>query len=305
MSASVASPLQVVGPPATTCSEAPATVLDVVLPVFDEERQLADSVTRVLTHLRTLPWTFRLTIADNASTDQTSAIARRLCDEHPEVRVVHLPEKGRGRALKRAWTDSGGHVLVYMDVDLSTDLAALLPLVAPLVSGHSDLAIGSRLMRGSQVRRGLRRELISRAYNLLLRRLLRARFTDAQCGFKAVRRDAASELLPLVADDAWFFDTELLVVAERAGLRIHEVPVDWVDDPDSSVDVLRTAMDDLRGMVRLGTSLLRGTLPLHDIGARLGRAERAPVRSRASFVAAETLRTIGMAPGCRAGMPTA
>ncbi len=256
------------------------TMLDVVIPVYNEEAQLAASVERVLEHLRAMPWSFQVTIADNASTDQTALIARRLSHAHAEVSVVHLAEKGRGRALKRVWSASESDVLVYMDVDLSTDLAALLPLVAPLVSGHSDLAIGSRLSRHARVERGAKRELISRSYNLLLRRTLRARFSDAQCGFKAIRRDAARELLPLVEDNAWFFDTELLVVAERAGLRIHEVPVDWVDDPDSSVDIVRTALDDLRGMARLGRSLVRGTLPLREIGERLGRSSAEAGRGR-------------------------
>lgn len=256
------------------------TVLDVVIPVHDEEAQLEASVRRVVAHLRTLPWTARVTIADNASTDRTPDIADRLARTLPEVEVQRLAEKGRGRALKRAWSTSGSAVLVYMDVDLSTDLAALLPLVAPLVSGHSDLATGSRLSRGSRVERGLRREVISRSYNVLLRGTLRAGFRDAQCGFKAIRREAAAELLPLVRDDAWFFDTELLVVAERAGLRIHEVPVDWVDDPDSSVDVLRTALADLRGVVRLGHALLRGRLPLREVGERLGRTSAEAGRGR-------------------------
>ncbi len=256
------------------------TVLDVVIPVFNEEAQLAASVERVLEHLATMPWSYRVTIADNASTDQTALIARRLSHTHPEVQVVHLAEKGRGRALKRVWSASDSEVLVYMDVDLSTDLAALLPLVAPLVSGHSDLAIGSRLSRHSRVTRGVKRELISRSYNLILRQTLRARFSDAQCGFKAVRRDAARALLPLVEDNAWFFDTELLVVAERAGLRIHEVPVDWVDDPDSSVDIVRTALDDLKGVARLGRALVKGTLPLHEIGERLGRTSTEAQRGR-------------------------
>lgn len=159
-----------------------------------------------------------------------------------------------------------------MDVDLSTDLAALLPLVAPLISGHSDLAIGTRLARTSRVVRGAKREVISRAYNLLLRGALAVRFSDAQCGFKAIRADVAVELLPLVRDTGWFFDTELLVLAQRAGLRIHEVPVDWVDDPDSRVDIVATALADLRGMGRLGRALLTGALPLTDLRAQLGRA---------------------------------
>jgi putative flippase GtrA len=245
--------------------------LDVVIPVYNEERDLQASVERVLDHLATLPWRFRVTIADNASTDGTSVIARRLAHTHADVRVVHLAEKGRGRALKRVWSESDATVLVYMDVDLSTDLNALLPLVAPLISGHSDLAIGTRLGRGSRVERGPKREVISRCYNLLLRGTLRARFTDAQCGFKAIRADVAREVLPLVEDNAWFFDTELLVLAERAGLRIHEVPVDWVDDPDSRVDIVRTAVDDLRGITRLGRGLVSGRVPVADVTERLGR----------------------------------
>ena len=152
--------------------------------------------------------------------------------------AVHLAEKGRGRALKHVWGNSPAEVLVYLDEDLSTDLAALPPLVAPLLSGHSDLAIGTRLGRSARVTRGGKREFISRSYNLLLRRTMAVGFTDAQCGFKAIRRDVADRLLPLVEDNAWFFDTELLILAERAGMRIHEIPVDWVDDPDSSVDIV-------------------------------------------------------------------
>lgn len=248
------------------------TTLDVVIPVYNEEAALAASVERVVEHLATMPWSFRVTIADNASTDGTAVVARRLAHRFDAVRVVHLAEKGRGRALKRVWSDSDAEVLVYMDVDLSTDLNALLPLVAPLISGHSDLAIGSRLRTGSRVTRGPKREVISRGYNLLVRQTLRTSFSDAQCGFKAIRRDVAREVLPLVEDDAWFFDTELLVLAERAGLRIHEVPVDWVDDPDSRVELLRTAYDDIRGIARLGRNLVAGRIPLAEVGQRLGRA---------------------------------
>jgi glycosyltransferase involved in cell wall biosynthesis len=257
----------------TSSSPAPDTapVLDVVIPVHNEEAALVASVNRVHRHLRRLPYSFRITIADNASTDGTALVAHRLSNEYDEVRAVHLPEKGRGGALKFAWSASTSQVLAYMDVDLSTDLNALLPLVAPLVSGHSDIAIGSRLTRGARTSRGPRRELISRGYNLLLRGTLHAGFSDAQCGFKAIRAEVARELLPLVEDTSWFFDTELLVLAERAGLRIHEVPVDWVDDPDSRVDVWRTALEDLRGIGRLGWALLRGRMPLTEMAERLGR----------------------------------
>jgi putative flippase GtrA len=249
-------------------------VLDIVVPVYDEETDLEPSVRRLHAHLcAEFPYPFRITIADNASTDATPLIAARLAAELPGVTSMRLAEKGRGRALRAAWSASDAQVLAYCDVDLSTDLAALLPLVAPLISGHSDLAIGTRLGRGSRVVRGARREFISRSYNLLLRGTLGAGFSDAQCGFKAIRADVARRLLPLVEDTGWFFDTELLVLAERSGLRIHEVPVDWVDDPDSRVDIVATAVADLKGIARLGRDLATGRLPLAELRSQLGRPE--------------------------------
>ncbi|MEU0057816.1 bifunctional glycosyltransferase family 2/GtrA family protein [Streptomyces sp. NPDC006334] len=237
-------------------------VLDVVVPVYNEQACLERSVRRLHSHLcETFPYPFRITIADNASTDDTPRIAARLTAELPEAQWLRLAEKGRGGALHAAWSGSGAPVLAYVDVDLSTELTALLPLVAPLISGHSDIAVGTRLVPGSRVVRGAKREVVSRCYNVLLRSTLGVGFSDAQCGFKAVRRDVAERLLPLVKDSQWFFDTELLVIAERAGLRIHEVPVDWVDDPDSRVDVLATALADLRGIARIGRELARGSLP--------------------------------------------
>lgn len=254
-----------------------APVLDLVIPVYNEERGLERAVRAAHTYLtERFPYPARVTVVDNASTDGTHAVANRLRAELDGVHVLHLDAKGRGRALHTAWLASDAQVLAYMDVDLSTDLSALLPLVAPLVSGHSHLAIGTRLARGSRTVRGPKREIISRGYNLLLRGTLAARFTDAQCGFKAIRADAARELLPLVADTQWFFDTELLVLAERAGLRIHEVPVDWVDDPDSRVDIVATALADVRGIVRLGRDLVSGRLPLAEVRAHLPGAAWVP-----------------------------
>jgi putative flippase GtrA len=266
------------GRPHPSPSPVAAPVLDVVIPVHDEEADLETCVRRLHAYLTgNVPYTFRITVADNASTDGTLAVAHRLAAELPGLHVVHLTDKGRGRALHAVWSASDAQVLAYMDVDLSTDLAALPPLVAPLLSGHSELAIGSRLTRGSRVVRGARRELISRCYNLILRGTLAAGFTDAQCGFKAIRADVARGLLPLVEDTGWFFDTELLVLAERSGLRIHEVPVDWVDDPDSRVDVVATAVADLVGIARLGRALATGRLPLARLRAQLGRAPLEPV----------------------------
>ncbi|MBM9505812.1 glycosyltransferase [Actinacidiphila acididurans] len=263
--------------PVTAAAPAPPAgapvppVLDVVVPVHNEEKDLEPCVRRLHAHLSgTFPYPFRITIADNASTDLTSAVAKALAAELPQVMSFRLEQKGRGRALRTVWTASEAPVLAYMDVDLSTDLNALLPLVAPLISGHSDLAIGSRLTRSSRVVRGAKREFVSRAYNLILRGSLAARFSDAQCGFKAIRGDVAQRLLPMVEDTGWFFDTEMLVLAERAGLRIHEVPVDWVDDPDSSVDIVRTAAADLKGVWRVGRALATGRLALDRLRRPFG-----------------------------------
>jgi putative flippase GtrA len=248
-----------------------APLLDLVIPVHNEEDDLEPCVRRVHEHLvRTFPYSFRITVADNASTDRTPDVAAALAAELAAVRSVRMGEKGRGRALRAVWEGSDSPVLAYLDVDLSTDLNALLPLVAPLVSGHSDLAIGTRLAGGARVVRGPRREFVSRTYNLILRSSLAARFSDAQCGFKAIRADVARRLLPMVEDTGWFFDTEMLVLAERAGLRIHEVPVDWVDDPHSSVRIFRTAVEDLKGVWRVGRALAVGALPLDRLARPFG-----------------------------------
>lgn len=257
---------------AISADRAGAPVLDVTIPVYNEERALANSVGRLDDYLAAgFPFTYRITIADNGSTDATLRVAEELSSRLAHVRVVHLDLKGRGRALNEIWSHSEAEVLAYMDVDLSTGLDALLPLVAPLLTGHSDIAIGTRLARSSRVVRGPRPEFISRSYNVLLRGALSARFSVAQCGFKAIRADVARSLLPLVQDRAWFFDTELLVLAERAGLRIQEVPVDWVDDPDSRVDIVATVVADLRGVARMIRALATEALPLARVRTELGR----------------------------------
>jgi putative flippase GtrA len=242
-------------------------VVEIVVPVRNEESDLGPSVRRLHEYLvHQFPFAARITIADNGSDDGTWARAGELAEELPHVRAVRLPQPGRGGALRSIWLGSDADVCAYMDVDLSTDLNALLPLVAPLASGHSDVAIGTRLAPGARVIRGPRREIISRCYNLVLHVTLGTGFSDAQCGFKAIRADKGRALLPLTTDTGWFFDTELLVLAERAGLRIHEVPVDWIDDTDSRVNVVSTAIADLRGIVRLGTGLARGTIKVPALG---------------------------------------
>ena len=234
-------------------------VVEIVIPVHNEKSGLDESIRRLHHYLETqFPFSWRITIADNGSTDGTGTVATRLTHELDGVQTLCLDRKGRGFALRSAWTASDAAVVAYMDVDLSTDLSALLPLIAPLVSGHSDIAIGSRLAPGASVARYPKREFISRAYNALLRIVFATPVRDAQCGFKAVRSDVAKRLLPVVEDNEWFFDTELLLLARRNGLRVHEIPVDWVDDADSRVDVRRTALDDIEGVIRMARTFFAG-----------------------------------------------
>lgn len=247
------------GPPRATrrrdsapAATATAPDVEIVLPVYNEERGLAAGVLALHEHLsESAAFTWQITIAENASTDATPRVADELAAGLEGVAVLHLSEKGRGRALRAAWAASRAEVVAYMDIDLSTGLEALGPLVEPLLAGRGDVAIGSRLVPGARVTRSLRREVISRAYNLLLGIWLDATFADAQCGFKAARREAVRDLLAEVRDDGWFFDTELLYLAQRAKLAIREVPVCWVEDRDSRVAIVATALADLRGIARL------------------------------------------------------
>jgi glycosyltransferase involved in cell wall biosynthesis len=267
-------------------ADASPTAVDVVVPVYNEETVLEASVLRLCRYLRShFPSTWTVTIADNGSTDTTWAIACRLANGLDDVRALHLDKKGRGGALRAAWLTSTAVVVAYMDVDLSTDLGALLPLVTPLLSGNAEIAIGSRLARGARVRRGAKREVVSRAYNRILKATLHSRFSDAQCGFKAVRSDVARSLLPLIEDDGWFFDTELLVLAEHNHLRIHEVPVDWVEDPDSRVHIASTALDDLLGIRRLKRRFAAG-----DGALAPGPFRRGPAGPEASTTTARQVR---------------
>jgi glycosyltransferase involved in cell wall biosynthesis len=227
------------------------TTVDVVIPVYNEEQKLASSIAILRQFLKEhLPHKWGIVIADNGSTDGTLAVAQALSLEYPEVTHIHLDLKGRGRALRQAWLGSGADIVSYMDVDLSTELAAFPRLIEAIEGGY-DIAIGCRLLPGSRVQRSLKREVLSRLYNLLIRAMLFTRFHDAQCGFKAVRRRAAQELVPLVRNQAWFFDSELLILAEKMGYRIKEVPVAWQESPDSRVNIRRTVMEDILGIIRM------------------------------------------------------
>ena len=225
--------------------------VDVVVPVYNEEGVLARSVAVLRDFLaENLSCRWQIVIADNGSVDGTLAIAKDLSQQYPDVRYIQLELKGRGRALRKAWLESDADVVSYMDVDLSTKLDAFPELIRALDEGY-DIAVGSRLMKGSRVKRSLKREMTSRGYNLLIKAMFYSSFSDAQCGFKAVKCDVAQKLVPLIKDQAWFFDTELLLLAGMKGYRIKDVPVEWVEDEDTRVRIAKTAWEDIKGLLRV------------------------------------------------------
>ena len=231
-------------------------LIDIVVPVLNEEKILQKSIMTLDEYMaKHLPYRYQITIADNGSQDETLEIAKRLAEKYPSVQVVSLAECGRGRALKRVWQNSSADILTYMDVDLSTSLDDFLPMIQPLVAGEAGVAIGSRLLKDSKTSRGVKREFISRCYNNIIKWTSGTKFSDAQCGFKAIRRDVAAKFLPKIKDNEWFFDTELLIKTERAGVPIHEQPVIWIEDTDSRVKIVKTAVDDLKGLYRVNKEL--------------------------------------------------
>jgi glycosyltransferase involved in cell wall biosynthesis len=234
--------------------------LDIIIPVYNEERDLPVSVKKLRGYLlEHCPYRWRIVIANNASTDRTLEIAKELKMEFPgQVDYFHLDQKGRGRALKAAWLNSDADVVSYMDVDLSTNLRHLMPMVDPLFRGDYQIATGSRLMAGALVTRQWKREIISRGYNFIVKLMFPSKqFSDAQCGFKAMTRKVAQDLLPHIQDNKWFFDSELLLRAEQQGYKIWEVPVEWIEDLDTRVKIVSTAKEDLEGLWRVRTTKFR------------------------------------------------
>jgi glycosyltransferase involved in cell wall biosynthesis len=236
--------------------------VDFVLPVYNEEMDLVPSVEKLIEFLsieyQNISFTWRIVIVDNGSRDKTLSVANMLSAKFSSVKVVSLPEKGRGRAIKYAWLNSDSKILSYMDVDLSTSLYHIVDLVHSIYFEDYDCSIGTRLNLESHVSgRSLFRTILSKGYVLLIKLLFRSKLSDFQCGFKAFRSDVAKNLLPLIDDNFFFFDTELLLIAEKNKLKIKEIPVKWDDDPDSRVDVLRTICQDLCGLFRLRLSINR------------------------------------------------
>lgn len=238
----------------------PRVTVEVVIPVYNEESALPDSIKKLHGHMTTNFTNFQwnILIADNGSSDRTLQVANSLNQKMNNIEVLHLDKKGRGRALLRAWMQSKAEVICYMDVDLSTNLKSLMPLVNAIAKHGADIAIGSRLIKGSKVaNRSLKREILSRGYILIIKLMFFVKFSDAQCGFKAISRKTARILLPLIKDRGWFFDSEMLIVGEKNGFTIREIPVYWIDDPDSRVNVIKTASGDLKGLFRLWFGGLR------------------------------------------------
>ncbi len=229
------------------------TSLDIVIPVLNEEQDLPPNVGILHDFLsnQLSDYDWRITIADNGSTDATPELAQKLSEQYPRLGFIRLERPGRGRALRTAWTQSDADIVGYMDVDLSTDVSALPELVTAIESEGYDIATGSRLAKGAQLDRSFRRDFVSKAYSLTFRSMFHTSFKDAQCGFKAVSRRVVQEVVPLVQDTAWFFDTELLILAEKNGYRVKEVPVNWSEDPDSRVRIAKTAYEDIKGLLRL------------------------------------------------------
>lgn len=228
--------------------------IEIVIPVLNEEKALPVCIGKLFQfcerYMRSYDW--KITIADNGSTDDTYSVASALSKKYSKIHVFRLTEKGRGRALKSAWMKSQADIVAYMDVDLSTDLVHLPDAVNLVTSGECSLSVGSRLCQGSHVvGRTIKREIISRCYSILFRALFFVSFRDAQCGFKVVSRQVVNNVIPLVKDTGWFFDTELLIISEKNGYRVCEIPVNWTDDPDTRVNVFRTAWYDIKGLLRI------------------------------------------------------
>ena len=261
--------------------------VDVVIPVLNEAHVLKKSVETLVGFLQaSLQYRWRIVIVDNGSTDGTQNVAKELAAAYPEVKVLRLLQKGRGRALRHAWLRSNADIVCYMDVDLSTKLRHVPELLDSIAEEGWDVATGSRLMRESRTKRSLTREIISRIYNILVKAVLFTRFSDAQCGFKALSRKAVEEIVPQIKDQAWFFDTEMLVLAEKQGYRIKDLPVEWIEDDDSRVKIVQTGWEDIKGVFRLRRQLWHDALstvpvgkPVHANGVSAATARRVPESS--------------------------
>lgn len=204
--------------------------VSVVFPAHNEAGKLEEAVRQTKQAMTAITPSYELLIAEDGSTDGCAELARAIAANDPVVRHIHSDARlGRGKALNRAFKVARGEVIMFMDVDLSTDLAYLKPLISAIRDEHYEIAIGSRLLRESETKRSLKRSTLSTVYNFLVRLILSSKLRDHQCGFKAFRRTSLLNILDEIEDEHWFWDTELLVRAQRKGYRVKELPVHWED----------------------------------------------------------------------------
>jgi len=233
-------------------------LINITIPIYNEGKILESNILRLYDFLsKNITYPFEITLADNGSTDNSAAIAGKLSGMIKEIRILQIKQKGKGLAIKRSWLESGADILSFMDADLSTNLRHFPELIDALITERNDIAIGSRLIKGNAVKRSIKRDFVSRTYNILLKLFFLNRFSDAQCGFKVIRKEAANRLIPMIRDDSWFFDSELLIIAEKLGYKIKEIPIEWKENVSSGVDILKVGYLLLKGILRLRFDLNR------------------------------------------------
>ncbi len=227
--------------------------VEIIIPVLNEEEILEENVTmlhRFLSKKCVIPW--QITIFSNGSTDKTVEIGTRLSKRFSRVNFRHIPEKGKAKTYKLAWPSSKASIVGFMDADMSTELDAFPKCMDAIMNNKADIVIGDRLSSDAMIERSLKREILSRGYNTLLRSLfLRTHIVDAHCGFKFLKKSVACALLPHIKDECWFFDTELLMLAEQTGHRIEQVPVLWIERKASKVKIMRVMTDYVFNLVKL------------------------------------------------------
>jgi len=228
--------------------------IDIVIPVYNEAPILRKNVSRVVSFLEldSAYKDYKVIIVDNGSRDKTFEIAQELAVQYAKVNVIHLNQKGRGRALRKAWQESEADIVSYMDADLSTDLEAMHKLFNAIIIDGYDIAVGFRLSSVFRVKRTLVRSFLSYGYNLLIKIIWRIKeLPDVQCGFKALTKNAADAIVPKIENQNWFFDTELLILAYRRRCKIKFIPVKWEERLNGKVKILDTVFEDIVGIVKL------------------------------------------------------